>query len=141
MNMKPPCHVRVTSSFPPALGPLGRSQSHPLEREKGHPRNSVCRPQPSCQTLQLQSSRPRSSSNARTLSAKVCVTWTKPFLGHGARFYHHLRYNLGILWDSKTQLLHWVDIDTAEIHTWVNGLFDYAGRAETYGAVVSTRSQ
>jgi len=24
---------------------------------------------------------------------------------------------IGVLWDSKEQLLHWVDIDTAEIHT------------------------
>jgi sugar lactone lactonase YvrE len=23
----------------------------------------------------------------------------------------------GILWDSKEKLLHWVDIDTAEVHT------------------------
>jgi sugar lactone lactonase YvrE len=23
----------------------------------------------------------------------------------------------GILWDSKQKLLHWVDIDTAEVHT------------------------
>jgi hypothetical protein len=25
----------------------------------------------------------------------------------------------GLLWNSKTQLLHWVDIDKAEVHTYV----------------------
>lgn len=24
---------------------------------------------------------------------------------------------IGILWDSRTQLLHWVDIDNATVHT------------------------
>lgn len=25
---------------------------------------------------------------------------------------------IGVLWDSRTQLLHWVDIDKAEVHTY-----------------------
>jgi hypothetical protein len=40
-------------------------------------------------------------------------------LGEGKLWYHGLGIAnvIGVLWDSRTQLLHWVDIDKAEVHT------------------------